>query len=112
MVLFTAEIHDKYKKNLWKSNTRHFKFSEVTSITDNFASLIGQGGFGKVYIGMLKDGTQVAVKLLSSSSRQGLKEFQTEVQTFPHILGVYTHCKETNMLTLGIAGESVDGNSP
>ncbi|PON91530.1 Protein kinase-like domain containing protein, partial [Trema orientale] len=36
------------------------------------------GGFGKVYRRILNDGTQVAVKLLSSSSRQGSKEFETE----------------------------------
>uniref|UniRef100_A0A3N7G976 non-specific serine/threonine protein kinase n=1 Tax=Populus trichocarpa TaxID=3694 RepID=A0A3N7G976_POPTR len=38
------------------------------------------GGFGKVYLGNLKDGRQVAVKLLSQSSRQGYKEFLAEVQ--------------------------------
>ncbi|KAL1293040.1 receptor-like protein kinase At3g21340 isoform X6 [Arachis hypogaea] len=39
-----------------------------------------KGGFGKVYLGLLQDHTQVAVKLLSVSSRQGYKEFQSEVE--------------------------------
>ncbi|XP_072083744.1 receptor-like protein kinase At3g21340 isoform X5 [Arachis hypogaea] len=39
-----------------------------------------EGGFGKVYLGLLQDHTQVAVKLLSVSSRQGYKEFQSEVE--------------------------------
>ncbi|KAJ0007217.1 hypothetical protein Pint_29554 [Pistacia integerrima] len=39
-----------------------------------------RGGFGKVYMGTLKDDTEVAVKVLSPSSRQGYKEFQAEAQ--------------------------------
>ncbi|XP_050285815.1 receptor-like protein kinase At3g21340 isoform X2 [Quercus robur] len=50
------------------------------SITNNFETIIGGGGFGKVYLGKLKDEARVAVKLLSPSSKQGYKEFQVEVQ--------------------------------
>ncbi|XP_054782632.1 putative leucine-rich repeat receptor-like serine/threonine-protein kinase At2g19230 [Prosopis cineraria] len=39
-----------------------------------------RGGFGKVYLGTLEDDTQVAVKLLSPTSRQGYREFQPEAQ--------------------------------
>ena len=49
-------------------------------ITGNFKTIIGEGGFGKVYLGILKDESQVAVKLLSASSKQGYKEFQAEVR--------------------------------
>ncbi|KAI3709601.1 hypothetical protein L2E82_39367 [Cichorium intybus] len=38
------------------------------------------GGFGTVYLGQLKNGNQVAVKLLSTSSSQGYKEFQNEAE--------------------------------
>ena len=48
-------------------------------ITKNFETKIGKGGFGPVYHGYMKDGTQVAVKMLSPSSSQGPREFQTEV---------------------------------
>ncbi|KAK9939371.1 hypothetical protein M0R45_016068 [Rubus argutus] len=48
---------------------------ELVKITNNFATIIGSGGFGKVYHGTLKDGIQVAVKLLTSSS-SGSKEFK------------------------------------
>ena len=67
------------KKWSCKSRSKKFRYSEVVSITSNFNLLIGEGGFGKVYLGNLNDGTQVAVKLLSSSSKQGHKEFQNEV---------------------------------
>ncbi|CAA6667502.1 unnamed protein product [Spirodela intermedia] len=46
------------------------------SIKRNFP--IGKGGFGIVYLGYLHDETQVAVKVLSLSSFQGIKEFQAE----------------------------------
>ncbi|KAH7521265.1 hypothetical protein FEM48_Zijuj07G0014700 [Ziziphus jujuba var. spinosa] len=45
---------------------------------------IRKGGFGKVYLGILKDCSQVAIKLHTSSSKQGLKEFQTEVNQNCH----------------------------
>ncbi|XLS70160.1 hypothetical protein HN51_027025 [Arachis hypogaea] len=48
-----------------------FTYNEIVSITDNFKTMIGEGGFGKVYFGILPDHTQVAIKLLSPSSRQG-----------------------------------------
>ncbi|KAK7846839.1 putative leucine-rich repeat receptor-like serine/threonine-protein kinase, partial [Quercus suber] len=59
---------------------RRKRKGEVVSITNNFRTIIGGGGFGKVYLGKLKDETQVAVKLLSTSSNQGYKEFRAEAQ--------------------------------
>jgi len=67
------------KKNSMKSKNQPFTYTEIVSITNNFQTIIGEGGFGKVYLGNLKDGRQVAVKLLSQSSRQGYKEFLAEV---------------------------------
>ena len=61
-----------------ESKKQQFTYSEDLSITNNFASVIGKGGFGTVYHGYL-DGFQVAMKMLSPSSVQGYKEFQAEV---------------------------------
>ncbi|GLU22340.1 hypothetical protein SLE2022_384220 [Rubroshorea leprosula] len=63
-----------------KSKNRTFTYSQIANITSNFTMVIGEGGFGKVYLGTLNDGSQVAVKVLSSSSKQGYKEFQAEAQ--------------------------------
>ncbi|XP_054784029.1 probable LRR receptor-like serine/threonine-protein kinase PAM74 [Prosopis cineraria] len=63
-----------------KSKNRAFNHSEVVSMTNDFEIVIGQGGFGKVYLGKLQDDTQVAVKILSKSSQQGFKEFQSEAE--------------------------------
>lgn len=61
-----------------KLDNRHFTYDEVLRITNNFQTIIGKGGFGTVYHGLLSDGTQVAVKMLSPSSTQGSNEFLTE----------------------------------
>ena len=62
-----------------KPKNQQYSYSEVVRITDNFNTIIGGGGFGKVYLGTLEE-TQVAVKLLSPSSKQGYKEFRAEVK--------------------------------
>lgn len=58
---------------------RRFTYRELEAMTDNFKTVLGRGGFGCVYDGFLADGTQVAVKLRSESSSQGVREFLTEV---------------------------------
>ena len=59
---------------------RRYTYLEVVSITEDFRVVIGEGGFGKVFLGVLEDQqTMVAVKVLSPTSQQGYKEFQAEV---------------------------------
>ncbi|XVE88781.1 hypothetical protein DITRI_Ditri19aG0096400 [Diplodiscus trichospermus] len=68
------------KNGSFKSKNRPFTYSQIVRITDNFTTVLGEGGFGKVYLGTLDDNTPVAVKLLSPSSNQGYKEFRAEAQ--------------------------------
>lgn len=54
-----------------------FTYAEVVGMTNNFERVLGKGGFGIVYYGVLDD-TQVAVKMISSSAGQGYHQFQAE----------------------------------
>ncbi|KAK4589488.1 hypothetical protein RGQ29_020173 [Quercus rubra] len=58
-----------------------FTYRQIKAATNNFnaAKKIGEGGLGSVYKGILLDGTTIAVKQLSSKSKQGSREFVTEI---------------------------------
>ncbi|RZC09203.1 G-type lectin S-receptor-like serine/threonine-protein kinase At4g27290 isoform X2 [Glycine soja] len=58
-----------------------FDLVSIAQATDHFSdhNKLGEGGFGPVYKGTLPDGLEVAVKRLSQTSGQGLKEFKNEV---------------------------------
>ncbi|GLU08077.1 hypothetical protein SLE2022_250030 [Rubroshorea leprosula] len=62
---------------------REFSYDELSKATKNFADeeKLGQGGFGAVYKGFLRDSnTNVAVKRVSRGSRQGIKEYASEIK--------------------------------
>ncbi|XP_031494347.1 probable LRR receptor-like serine/threonine-protein kinase At1g06840 isoform X2 [Nymphaea colorata] len=60
---------------------KDFTFEELAVATKDFSdsSLIGQGGYGKVYRGTLADGSVVAIKRAQEGSLQGEREFLTEI---------------------------------
>ncbi|KAL3634294.1 hypothetical protein CASFOL_021348 [Castilleja foliolosa] len=63
-----------------KIDSKAFTFHELAVATNNFESLIGEGGFGRVYKGRLDStGQVVAVKRLNQNSVQGNAEFAVEV---------------------------------
>jgi hypothetical protein len=55
-----------------------FSYIDLSQATKNFTTKIGAGGFGSVYLGVLPDGTRLAVKKLEGIG-QGKKEFRAEV---------------------------------
>uniref|UniRef100_A0ACD5TER0 Uncharacterized protein n=1 Tax=Avena sativa TaxID=4498 RepID=A0ACD5TER0_AVESA len=89
----------------WSLDNRRFTYAELEAVTDGFRRVIGSGGFGKVYDGFLEDGTQVAVKLRSESSDQGVQEFLAEAQTLAKIhhknlVSLIGYCKDREYMAL------------
>ncbi|XP_065043791.1 probable serine/threonine-protein kinase At1g01540 isoform X2 [Musa acuminata AAA Group] len=66
-----------------------FRFSEIQDATSDFSkeNLLGEGGFGLVYKGQLKDGQIIAAKMRKEESTQGYTEFFSEV----HVLSFARH---------------------
>ncbi|KAK7410359.1 hypothetical protein VNO78_01080 [Psophocarpus tetragonolobus] len=64
-----------------------FSYDELLVATKCFseANLLGEGGFGYVYKGVLPCGKEIAVKQLKSGSQQGEREFQAEVETISQV---------------------------
>ncbi|ONK65695.1 uncharacterized protein A4U43_C07F39740 [Asparagus officinalis] len=58
-----------------------FELVEIEAATNNFSNenKLGEGGFGPVYKGNIREGQEIAVKRLSKTSLQGLDELKTEV---------------------------------
>ncbi|KAK7400199.1 hypothetical protein VNO78_11399 [Psophocarpus tetragonolobus] len=84
-----------------------FTLKQITDATEDFspANKIGEGGFGPVYKGQLSDGTLVAVKQLSSKSRQGNREFLNEIGLIsclqhPNLVKLHGFCIEGDQLIL------------
>ncbi|KAL4347091.1 hypothetical protein GQ457_17G003810 [Hibiscus cannabinus] len=61
---------------------RKFSLVQIAKMTSNFkAEKLGKGGFGDVFRGYLRDlDTNVAVKRISKASKQGIKEYASEVK--------------------------------
>ena len=59
---------------------RQFSLEELVQATKNFsdANIVGTGSFGLVYMGLLLDGTIVAIKRRVGAARQ---DFADEVKT-------------------------------
>jgi len=76
-----------------------FTPENLAAITDDFAeeNLLGEGGFGCVFKGILPDGRPVAVKKLKVGNGQGEREFKAEVDTISrvhhrHLVSLVGYC--------------------
>ncbi|GAU31599.1 hypothetical protein TSUD_54230 [Trifolium subterraneum] len=84
-----------------------FTLRQIKAATNNFhiSNKIGEGGFGPVYKGCLSNGTLIAVKQLSSKSRQGNREFLNEIGMIsalqhPYLVKLHGCCVERDQLLL------------
>ncbi|KAL7120134.1 hypothetical protein ACP275_02G104900 [Erythranthe tilingii] len=87
---------------------RCFSVAEIQSATDGFneALVIGKGGFGKVYKGFVDNMQEiVAIKRLKPDSKQGKREFWTEIEMLSelrhvNLVSLIGYCNEQNEMIL------------
>ncbi|KMZ73976.1 putative Protein kinase [Zostera marina] len=115
ILLGKKHVKSKEHKAL-ESMAGYFSLRHIKTATQNFApeNKIGEGGFGSVYKGTLIDGTIIAVKQLSSKSRQGNREFINEVGMIsalhhPNLVKLFGCCVEGNQLL--VVYEYMENNS-
>ncbi|KAM3197990.1 hypothetical protein ACQJBY_073216 [Aegilops geniculata] len=78
-----------YSKDLELDGSPHiFTFEELEAATDGFSASreLGDGGFGTVYKGKLKDGRVVAVKRLYKNNYRRVEQFLNEVDILSRLL--------------------------
>ncbi|KAK9034440.1 hypothetical protein V6N11_050604 [Hibiscus sabdariffa] len=80
-----------------------FTHADILKATGNFSEdrIIGKGGFGTVYRGILPDGREVAVKKLQREGTEGEREFRAEMEVLsgngfgwphPNLVTLYGWC--------------------
>lgn len=83
------------------SGILEYSYKDLQKATYNFTTLIGQGAYGPVYKAKMSTGETVAVKVLGTDSKQGEKEFQTEVKLLGrlhhrNLVNLVGYCAEKN----------------
>ncbi|CAL5411014.1 unnamed protein product [Camellia sinensis] len=75
-----AQTADQFDESRTNAELPLFDLTTIVAATDNFSfsNKLGQGGFGIVYKGQLRNGQEIAVKRLAKNSGQGVKEFKNE----------------------------------
>nr|DAD31369.1 TPA_asm: hypothetical protein HUJ06_010220 [Nelumbo nucifera] len=80
-----------------------FTYADILTATGNFSAerILGKGGFGTVYRGVLPDGRDVAVKKLQREGVEGEREFRAEMEVLsgngfgwphPNLVTLYGWC--------------------
>ncbi|KAM6570371.1 hypothetical protein CsatB_018356 [Cannabis sativa] len=95
-----------------------FDLHEISMATNNFSenNKLGEGGFGPVYKGTLKEGQEIAVKRLAMWSGQGVDEFRNEVKLIAKlqhrnlvkIFGCCVHEEEKMLIYEYMSNKSLD----
>jgi len=90
----------------------------MQAATNNFSvsARIGQGGYGRVFKGVLPDGTVVAIKRAQEGSLQGEKEFLTEIELLSrlhhrNLVSLIGYCdEEGEQVTFSLKFRNVNSN--
>eukprot|EP00250_Pteridium_aquilinum_P022343 c25356_g2_i2 orf=586-1632(+) len=82
-------------------SAKEFSYQELLHATDSFADkhMLGDGGFGSVYKGVLEDGSRVAIKRLHQDNYRRMEHFYNEIKVLsrlshPNLVKLYGFCCE------------------
>ncbi|XP_050884242.1 putative leucine-rich repeat receptor-like protein kinase At2g19210 isoform X2 [Lathyrus oleraceus] len=103
-LLSKVGAYSRIKREL-ESKKQEFTYEEVLNITRNFEKVVGKGASGTVYHGWIDDDTEVAVKMLSSSSAQAYLQFQAEAKLsaivhHKYLTGLIGYCDDGTNVAL------------
>ncbi|KAI6692480.1 hypothetical protein NL676_020190 [Syzygium grande] len=80
-----------------------FTYKELVVATEGFSerNVLGSGGYGVVYKGVLSDGTVAAIKMLHWQGKQGERAFRIEVDLLsrlhsPYLVDLLGYCADQN----------------
>ncbi|PHT39382.1 hypothetical protein CQW23_22955 [Capsicum baccatum] len=104
-VILGGSMTDEFERN---TGPKKLLYSELARCTSNFSQekMLGRGGFGGVYKGYLRESNSyVAVKRVSRESKQGIKEYASEVRIISrlrhkHLVQLIGWCHEKRELLL------------
>jgi hypothetical protein len=104
------KIHDVIEAWELEVGPHRFPYKELKQATKGFKekNLLGFGGFGKVYKGVIVSSnskTEIAVKQISHESKQGVQEFISEIETIGklrhrNLVQLLGWCRKKNDLIL------------
>lgn len=76
------------------SGLPNYPYRDLQKATNNFTSKLGEGAFGPVFKAVMPQGGTFAIKVLATESKQGEREFLTEVA----LLGRLHHRNLVNLM--------------
>ncbi|GJX88351.1 probable receptor-like protein kinase isoform X1 [Tanacetum coccineum] len=76
---------------------KKFTYRETKKATNNFGTVIGEGGFGTVFRAQFSDGSTLAVKRMNKVSDQAVEEFCREIELLArlhhrHLVALKGYC--------------------
>jgi len=108
LLFSTTKSTNDHNFSLPSDQCRRFTLVEIKAATKNFDSafIVGDGGFGHVYKGFIKDGKiPVAIKRLRQGSQQGACEFLNEIKMLSqlrhrHLVSLIGYCCDKKEMIL------------
>lgn len=101
-----APTMEKFLRELAQEKPVRFTAQQLCTFTENYSTMLGCGGFGKVYKGKFPNGVKIAVKVLNRGANRSVEEpFMAEVGTIGrthhiNLVRLYGFCYDQFMSAL------------